>query len=151
MLELRIPPLLLTALFAGAMVALRAATPSLSFDVPGLGWAGAALMAAGAAACVAGVAAFRRARTTVDPTRPDRASSLVRDGIYRFTRNPMYLGFLLVLLGLGLLLGSWPALFVAIAFVPWMNRFQIGPEERALAGLFGEEFERFRRDVRRWL
>lgn len=151
MLELRIPPLLLTALFAVAMAVAHLAVPSLSFAFPGLTGAGVFLSVVGAVVCIWGVVAFRRARTTVDPTRPEKASSLVRDGIYRFTRNPMYLGFLLLLGGLALLLGNWLALFVSIAFVPYMNRFQIEPEERALASIFGTEFERFRREVRRWL
>lgn len=151
MLELRIPPLLLTALFAAVMVAVALATPSLSLSVPASMWLGAIVAVAGLAVCAGGVAAFRRASTTVDPTRPDKASSLVRDGIYRYTRNPMYLGFLLMLVGLAFFLGNWPALVVALAFAPYMNRFQIEPEERALARLFGAEFDRFRAEVRRWL
>lgn len=133
------------------MAFLWAATPSLSFRTSGLVWAGVALIAAGAAVCLAGVVAFRRARTTVDPTRPEKASSLVRDGVYRFTRNPMYLGFFLLLGGLALLLGNGLALLMAAAFVPYMNHFQIEPEERALARLFGTEFDLYRREVRRWL
>lgn len=151
MLELRIPPLLLTALFAAVMMAMALAMPSLSRSLPVMNWLGAVVVAAGLAVCVSGVTAFRQARTTVDPTRPEKASSLVRGGIYRYTRNPMYLGFLLLLLGLAAFLGSWPALIVALLFVPYMNRFQIEPEERALARLFGGEFELYRGEVRRWL
>ena len=151
MLALRIPPVLLTVLFACVMTAAAMATPALSLDAPVLWWAGGAIILAGVAVCVGGVLAFRLAGTTVDPTRPDKASALVRSGIYRFTRNPMYLGFLLLLVGLGVLLGHPAALIIALAFVPYMNRFQIEPEEEAQARLFGEEFERFRCEVRRWL
>jgi protein-S-isoprenylcysteine O-methyltransferase Ste14 len=151
MLTLRIPPLLLTLIFACVMIAAAMATPALSLDAPALRWAGTAIILAGLAVCAGGVLAFRRAGTTVDPTRPDKASALVRSGIYRFTRNPMYLGFLLLLVGLGVLLGHPAALIIALAFVPYMNRLQIEPEEEALARLFGEEFARFKREVRRWL
>lgn len=151
MLELKIPPLLVTLLFACVMTIVAFATPSLSVGGAFLWWAGAIVIVAGVAVCAAGVRAFRRARTTTDPTKPGKASSLVRGGIYRWTRNPMYLGFLLVLLGLALLLGSWIALLIALLFIPYMNRFQIAPEERALATLFGGDFDAFRRDVRRWI
>ena len=151
MLTLRIPPLLLTLLFACVMTVVAIATPAISLNAPALLWAGSAIVLAGIAVCAGGVLAFRRAGTTVDPTRPEKASALVRSGIYRFTRNPMYLGFMLLLVGLGVLLGHPAALVTALAFVPYMNRFQIEPEEEALTRLFGDEFERFRREVRRWL
>lgn len=151
MLELRIPPLLVTLLFACVMTGAAYATSSLSVEAAALRWLGGMTVLIGIAVCVGGVVAFRIARTTVDPTRPEKASALVRGGIYRWTRNPMYLGFFLVLVGLALLLGSWIALVLAVGFIPYMNRFQIEPEERALSGLFGAEFEAFRHDVRRWL
>jgi protein-S-isoprenylcysteine O-methyltransferase Ste14 len=100
---------------------------------------------------LAGLAAFRRARTTVNPLQPDRASALVSAGIYRYTRNPMYLALAMALLAWGLWLGHAVAPCGVAIFVAWMNRYQIAPEERALAGLFGAEFERYRREVRRWL
>lgn len=120
--------------------------------VPSLRMAAAlALGSAGLGVGIAGVLAFRRARTTVNPWRPERASALVDTGIYRHTRNPMYLGLLLGLLGWAVYLGSLLALLLALAFVPWMNRFQIGPEERALERIFGDDFAAYRRRVRRWL
>jgi len=100
---------------------------------------------------LAGVVAFRRARTTVNPLQPERASALVTGGIYRHTRNPMYLAVATMLLAWGLWLGNALGPLGAVLFVAWMDRLQIPPEERALAALFGEEFERYRRKVRRWL
>lgn len=109
------------------------------------------IAAAGLAIAVAGVVSFRRARTTVNPLNPAATSALVVSGIYRITRNPMYLGVLMCLLGWALYLGGaggfvWPAVFVA-----WMNRFQIVPEERALRARFGAGFENYRACVRRWI
>lgn len=107
--------------------------------------------AAGVAVALAGVASFRRASTTVNPTKPDSASSLVSSGVYRATRNPMYLGLLFVLAGWAVFLSSPAALIVATTFVAYLNRFQIAPEERALRSRFGAEFEAYRARVPRWI
>lgn len=150
-LELKIPPLLLTVMLACLMGAIAFATPSLSVGQGWTVWLGIVVMCVGAGICLAGVAAFRAARTTVDPTDPHAASALVRNGIYRYTRNPMYLGFLVALVGLAVMLANIIALLPALILVPWLNRFQIAPEEKALMQRFGHAFEAYRNDVRRWL
>lgn len=109
------------------------------------------LFAAGLCLVAAGVVVFLRAKTTIDPTEPDRASALVEDGIYRFTRNPMYAGALLALLAWGVYLSNVLALAVSAVFVLYMNRFQIVPEERILSGIFGAEYDAYKARVRRWL
>ena len=150
-IELRVPPVVV-ALFAALLMALVARSAT------GLRWPTTArlggalfLCATGIAIAVAGVREFRRASTTVNPLTPAAASAMVRSGIYRHTRNPMYLGMLLVLAGWAVWLASVAALAVLPAFVLYMNRLQIEPEERALASLFGRDFEEYRRSVRRWL
>lgn len=100
---------------------------------------------------VAGLVAFRRASTTVNPLQPDRASSLVTAGVYRITRNPMYVGLLLVLLAWATYLSAIWALAGPLAFYVFMNRFQIEPEERVLNRLFGQAYEAYCLRVRRWL
>jgi protein-S-isoprenylcysteine O-methyltransferase Ste14 len=125
-----------------------------SVQMPGPEWRRSlALLIAvvGAMVCVAGVLSFRRARTTVNPLKPESATSLVIVGIYRYSRNPMYLGFLCGLLAWALVLGSLLALLGLPLFVIYMNRFQIGPEEQSLAKLFGSEYHQYRLKVRRWL
>ena len=94
---------------------------------------------------------FRRAKTTVNPLSPEQASALVTGGIYRWTRNPMYLGMLLLLVGWACILSNWAALAILPLFVIYLNRFQIAPEERALRARFGDEFDNYCRKVRRWL
>lgn len=111
----------------------------------------AILAVAGIGISVAGVVSFRRAKTTVNPTRPGSASALVTSGIYRLSRNPMYLGFLLILMAWAVFLSSVPALNGALIFLLYMNRFQIKPEERAMSSLFGEKYEAYKTEVRRWL
>ncbi len=99
----------------------------------------------------AGVAAFRRAKTTVNPTQANLASSLVVQGVYRWTRNPMYVGFSLTLLGWTVFLANPFALLWVALFVLYITRFQIIPEERVLVSLFGEEYEAYTERVRRWV
>ena len=95
--------------------------------------------------------AFRRHKTTVNPFTPAKSSSLVATGIYRYSRNPMYLGLFLALLGWGAYLGNWASALLLPAFVAYMNRFQIHPEERVLTESFGPQFLAYARSVRRWL
>ncbi len=149
-LALKIPPVALAALAAAAMWFL----PAIAI-LPRLGPRHAGLCAAlallGAAVCLAGVLAFGRARTTVDPMRPAAATSLVVRGIYRCTRNPMYLGFLLALLAWALYLAKLSALLVLPLFVGYLTVFQIKPEEAALRDRFGAGFDAYAARVRRWL
>ena len=103
------------------------------------------------AVVVIAVRGFRKAKTTVDPFHPESASAIVTSGIYRFTRNPMYLGFLLVLIALAIFLGNWISALMPLVFVIYMNRFQIAPEERALRLRFGTSYEAYLHSVRRWI
>jgi protein-S-isoprenylcysteine O-methyltransferase Ste14 len=146
-LEHRIPPPLVAIITAVLMwLAVR------PIDSPGNRlWLALLVALAGVAVCLAGVASFRRARTTVNPLKPESASSLVVAGIYRHTRNPMYLGFAIVLLAWCVFLGSALAVLGVAAFVLYIGRFQIRPEERALRELFGAEFDAFCDRVRRWV
>jgi protein-S-isoprenylcysteine O-methyltransferase Ste14 len=110
------------------------------------------LLAAAAVAVVAlGITEFRRARTTVNPLRPEQASAMVQSGVYRYTRNPMYLGMLLALGAWCTWLGHPLNLALLALFVPAMNKLQIEREEHALAQRFPAEFADYRHRVRRWI
>ncbi len=150
-IEAKIPPPAVTIAVAVIIWGISRLAPQVSLPL-GVHWVlTLVLVAAGVACSVAGVLSFRGARTTLNPTKPEEASSLVRSGIYRFTRNPMYLGLSLILVAWAVFLSSaWGLLGVA-AFVLFMSRFQIAPEERALSRLFGSEFESYKARVRRWL
>jgi protein-S-isoprenylcysteine O-methyltransferase Ste14 len=150
-LELKIPPLALVLIAAAAMWLAAYAVPALTWDLPFKRVLASACVLAGFAIAAAGVLSFRRAGTTVNPTRPQSTSALVSSGIYRYSRNPMYLGFLLALLGWAAQLSNLLALLPVALFVLYMNRFQIAPEERALAAMFGDEFSAYTRKVGRWL
>jgi protein-S-isoprenylcysteine O-methyltransferase Ste14 len=111
----------------------------------------AGLVAAGAAVALGGVWSFRRARTTVNPLKPETSASLVTSGVYSFTRNPMYLGMALVLLAWAIFLSSVWMLAGPLLFALYITRYQIIPEERVLDRLFGAPFAEYRKRVRRWL
>ncbi len=114
-------------------------------------YAGVGLAQASGAVVLAAATSMFRARTTINPFSPARASSLVTGGIFRVSRNPMYLSLLLLLVAYALRLDSALVWLGPVAFVGYVNRFQIGPEERALQARFGEAYLRYRARTRRWL
>ena len=149
--SLRVPPVALFLLIAVLMWAAATSLPSWRIMLPGRAWITVLLLLTAGAVGIAGVRAFGHARTTVDPLQPGKASALVTSGIYRRTRNPMYVALAIALLAWTVWLGHPLALLGIAAFVAWMNRLQIAAEERALRALFGAEFERYCREVPRWL
>jgi protein-S-isoprenylcysteine O-methyltransferase Ste14 len=150
-LETRVPPPVVMLLVGVLMWAASAAAPVFAVPIAGKSAWALAIAAAGALVEGAGAVSFARARTSVNPLDPCGASALVESGVYRFTRNPMYLGDLLLLLGWAVFLSNPLAFLLVPVFVLYMDRFQIGPEERALAELFADRYEVYRRRVRRWI
>jgi len=126
-------------------------SPALTFVFPASNLLAVGLAAIGLTVAISGVVTFRRARTTLNPTKPEASSSLVSWGIYKITRNPMYLGLLLVLTAGAIFLSNWLAFLFLPVFVVYIDRFQIVPEERALTSLFAREFVHYQSRVRRWL
>lgn len=106
---------------------------------------------AGAALVISSMLEFRRAGTTIDPFHPEDASKLVVSGVFRFSRNPMYISLLLILIGWAIWLGSLYNLAVLAAFVSYITIFQIKPEEAVLKSLFGEAYADYCSQVRRWI
>lgn len=150
-LELLIPPPAVM-LFVGLMMWLS------SRAFPGLtsGWryttvAAIVTVLLGIAISLAGMVPFVRARTTMDPKHPGQASTLISSGIYQFSRNPMYLGVLLVLAGWAIYLGNLLSVFWILVFIIYITRFQIIPEERLLQEKFGAAFTQYKSKVRRWV
>jgi protein-S-isoprenylcysteine O-methyltransferase Ste14 len=149
-LEKKIPPPLVGLLIAALMWGLAAWPPAdllpSGIRVP----LAAALAVAGVGFDVLGLVAFRRHRTTVNPLRPERASALVTCGVYRITRNPMYVGLALLLTAWAVHLSALWAFGGPVMFVAYINRFQIAPEERVLEAKFSE-YRAYATRVRRWL
>ncbi len=149
-LELKIPPLLLVFLTIGLILVSAGWLPTEALS----SWRWLCLLAAtlvGGIIALLGVLAFKRAKTTVLPHCPEKSRILVTTGIYRYTRNPMYLGLVIFLLGLTGFLGRLWGLLWVVAFVLYITHFQIKPEERQLAKKFTGAFDDYQRRVRRWL
>jgi protein-S-isoprenylcysteine O-methyltransferase Ste14 len=150
-LELKIQPLVLVLAFAAAMKVATKLTPAISYDIPWRAPIFIACSGTGAVLGIAGILAFWKARTTIHPERPGSASAVVASGVYRLSRNPMYLGLLLFLIGWAFHLGNPLAFLFLPVFVAYMNRFQIIPEERFLMEKFGARYAAYKQAVRRWL
>lgn len=150
-LELKVPPVALVVVVAAGMWALSRITLDLYFSIPGVTLFSAGIAVVGISIAVLGVLEFKVAGTTVDPRVPHQSANLVVRGVYRYSRNPMYLGLLLVLCGWGVFLGNAASLLFIPAFILYMNRFQIVPEERFMSDKFGESYDSYRAEVRRWL
>lgn len=150
-LENKIPPPVVTVLFAVAIWGVAMMTPVLEINLVPRVILSLMAVILGAAFCLAGFISFKRADTTINPLKPETASSLVIAGVYQYTRNPMYVGFTLLLVAWAIFLSSvWGCLGV-LGFILYINQFQIKPEERALTELFGADFESYQSVVRRWL
>jgi protein-S-isoprenylcysteine O-methyltransferase Ste14 len=150
-LELRVPPPALALVIAVLMWLLSLLAPALAFTIPARVLIAIILAVAGVATAVAGVTTFARAKTTVNPTTPQKSSSLVSWGIYSITRNPMYLGLLLELTAWAIFLSNPLPFLLLPVYMLYINRFQIAPEERVLTSLFGNDFAAYQSRVRRWL
>ena len=150
-LENKVPPPIVALLIGAVMWAVERWSPlpeggspsrlAISFGLAGLG----------VLVVVLGMLAFRRAKTTMNPVNIGGASSVVTSGIYRYTRNPMYVGLTLMLVGWGVHITVPFVLVGPVALIFLITRFQIIPEERVLTSKFGDEYRKYQARVRRWL
>jgi protein-S-isoprenylcysteine O-methyltransferase Ste14 len=150
-LESRIPPPAVAFLFAAAMWVLARQFPSFSVQVPMKRVIAFTLAGLAIGTIVAGAVEFHRAKTTVNPLKPEATTALVTSGVYRLARNPMYVGMATILLAWAIYLSHPLALLGVAAFVAYIHRFQIVPEEKAMRALFPGAFDAYARRVRRWL
>ena len=150
-LEHRVPPPLVGLAVGALMAGLAQFGPALALPDSVRQGLTALLVVLGIGFDGAGLLAFRKARTTINPLKPAKASAMVTGGVYRFTRNPMYVGLVCFLCAWATYLWSGWALIGPLAFVGYISRFQIAPEEETLARLFGEGYLAYKAKVRRWL
>lgn len=150
-LELKVPPVAVWLVFALLIWLVSQVLPLLLLTFRGHQGLAVLLFVAGGVIALMGVLAFRRAQTTVNPLLPHQASCVVDSGIFKYTRNPMYLGMAVSLLGVA----AWWSTFGGYLLVPlfclYLTHFQIIPEERALLKLFGAPCADYMQRVRRWL
>jgi protein-S-isoprenylcysteine O-methyltransferase Ste14 len=150
-LELKIPPLIIALLIAIAMWLTKSFATSFDLNLPTRIIAVAAVLCLAGYFGIAGTVAFQRAKTTVNPLKPENSSALVTSGVYRLTRNPMYVSFTLILLAWMVFLSSIALIAGPLLFTLYITRFQIQPEERILQGIFGDTFTAYMLRTRRWL
>ncbi len=153
-LELKFPPPIVMAV--SGLIATIASQRGFNFiqqqaaDVSNLIWP-LVFIISGIGVALLGVKEFNQHQTTVNPIQPTKTTSLVTSGVYQLTRNPMYLGMLLVLLGWADLLDNFLAYSGALSFFLYISAFQIKPEEEVMTGKFSQEFSQYCSQVRRWL
>ena len=146
----KLPPLVVVLAFAGLMFLLDRFLPVGEFEFFGRGALAFFLLVLGLVVLVIALVQFGRAKTPTDPMNLEKTTVLVRGGLYKYSRNPMYLGMLMLLLSLGLFLGNAFNTLLAALFVMYMNRFQIQREEERLSRTYGKEYAKFLKETRRW-
>jgi len=150
-LELKIPPVLVAALVVGLQVLAARLLPVMQVDVLSRSEIAILFGLVGAAFIVLGVWEFRNSSTTINPHKPHNSSTMVRSGVYKWTRNPMYLGMAFLLVAGGVYLANALSIGLVWVFVAYLTRFQIGPEECELLRLFPDEFKSYCDQTRRWI
>ena len=149
-LKLKVPPAVVFIICAGLIWSIDHLFPS-PLNISANSLVVRPLLGLGVLLGISSVIQFSVQSTTVNPHKPDHASSIVKSGVYRISRNPMYLSMLIILVAAVLKIGH-PAGFIVLPFYIWyMNRFQIRPEEAAMEEKFGEEYLKYKRRVRRWI
>ena len=132
-----------------SMGALHFFLPILQIFEPLYSYSGSFLFITGVVLVLWGARSFSRAGTTVRPFQDP--SALVTSGPYRYSRNPIYLGLVLALIGIGLLLGTLSPFVVVPVLICLIQQRFIQPEEAVLEKTFGSAYGRYKRQVRRWL
>jgi protein-S-isoprenylcysteine O-methyltransferase Ste14 len=150
-LEAKIPAPIVAIVAGSAMKAYRMGFGVGIDPTPFRMYVGLALAAASAVMALAAMLTFWRVRTTINPLDPSQAARLVTSGMFRFSRNPMYVSLLVLLAAYAVRIDSLAIWLAPALFVAYVTRFQIVPEERALEAKFGDEYRRYRMRTRRWL
>jgi protein-S-isoprenylcysteine O-methyltransferase Ste14 len=146
-----IPPPLVTAFASSLMWWVHKQTPNMQLHSIANKPLAIALGLIALGLMLATVVEFWRVGTTVNPLKPTNTSSLVTSGVLRLSRNPIYLGDVLLLVAWATWLGSISALIVVPIFMAYITQFQIKPEEKALGSKFSQEFDEYCKSVRRWI
>ncbi|MDG3088006.1 isoprenylcysteine carboxylmethyltransferase family protein [Vibrio hannami] len=150
-LKLKIPPVFVFLICIALIYFFDRMVVQLALELPARYAVFAICFVASGIFGLAGIYEFKKAKTSVHPVDIDKATTVVDSGIYRLSRNPMYFGLLLLLIGSAYMLQNVLSMLVCLLFVWYMNRFQIEPEEQHLTAKFGESYTRYKKRVRRWI
>ena len=145
----RIPPPIVTLAFILLSFWLTSYLPKLVFNYQGL--LSVLMILIGLTIMVIAVKTFKKNETTLNPLSPREASYLVTNGIFSYTRNPMYLGMIIILSGVTIYNGVYIGIIILPCFVLYLTEFQIKPEEEAMEEIFSADYTDYLKRVRRWL
>jgi len=148
-METKIPPPIVTFIFGLAIYFSREILPVA--EIQHSSYLGVFLLLIGFFVLISAVRLFRKDNTTVNPLSPDQATKLVTDGIFKYTRNPMYLGMAFILGSISVFFNLLGGIFLVVLFCAYITKFQIIPEERAMKDLFSHDFEKYTKSTRRWI
>ena len=148
-METKIPPPIVTLIFGLSIYFSRGI-----FQVVEIKYSfyfGILLLVLGFVILISAVRLFRKDKTTVNPLSPEQATKLVTDGIFKYSRNPMYLGMALVLGSIAVFFNLIGGIILIALFCAYITKFQIFPEEKAMRDLFPDDFDKYTKATRRWI
>ncbi len=145
----KIPPTILTLLFLVFNYILS--FNSLKIEIPYKYFFTTLLLILGLYIIIRSSRLFAKAKTSLDPLRPFKSTSLITNDIYKYSRNPMYFGYLLILLSSSVYLGNVISIIIIPLFIFIIHFIQIKPEEETLKDLFGPTYDEYLSKVRRWI
>ena len=148
-LKNKIPPPIVTLVFAALIYLSADLLPHLMFE--GQTFLSSIIAIFGLIILLLAVKEFVQFKTTINPLKPETSSVLVTSGIFKLSRNPMYLGMLLLIISLWIKTGAVLGFILVAGFIAYLNYFQILPEEQAMKGLFSDKYKTYCQQVRRWL
>ena len=148
-METKIPPPIVTLIFGLSIYFSRGIFQLV--EIKYSFYFGILLLVLGFVILISAVRLFRKDKTTVNPLSPEQATKLVTDGIFKYSRNPMYLGMALVLGSIAVFFNLIGGIILVALFCAYITKFQILPEERAMRDLFSDDFDKYTKVTRRWI
>tara|TARA_B000000475_G_scaffold124003_1_gene100216 strand:- start:2715 stop:3161 length:447 start_codon:yes stop_codon:yes gene_type:complete len=148
-METKIPPPIVTLVFGLSIYFSRGIFQAV--EIKYSFYIGILLLILGLAVLIFAVRLFRKDKTTVNPLSPEQATKLVTDGIFKYSRNPMYLGMALILCSIAVIFNLIGGIVLVALFCFYITKFQIIPEERAMSNLFSQDFDKYKEATRRWI
>ena len=149
--ELKIPPVLVTLITILIAYVLAKAIPITIIDILYNDVVAGCFIFLGFVLILNSLFIFKYHETTANPLKPETSSTLVTTGTYKLSRNPIYLGLLLIVLGMIIYYKALSSIIIIPIFIWYMTQYQIIHEENAMKSLFGSEYENYYQRVRRWL
>ena len=148
-IKTKIPPPLVALTFSLLVNYSKSIFPKID-----IGWGGvfgSLMISIGLIIILSAIIQTKKYKTTITLLNPSNATKLIVHGIYKFSRNPMYLGLLLILSGISIIQNPIGGLLFVPSFILYITHFQIIPEESAMLDLFKDDFSKYKENVRMWI